>query len=140
METEKGKTYKYLRDKREAPQELKDKLKEFNRIKTDISEREVRFAKSSIILKYPSLFETYGQIVRNLANIVVHSLPDNYFNNYVNNIKNVKFQEVLNAAFDNISTEDLVILTVGERDKILPQLNSLNLGEVIELDDDGSKL
>ncbi len=33
MEIEKGKTYKYLRDKREVPQELKDKLKEFNRIK-----------------------------------------------------------------------------------------------------------
>jgi hypothetical protein len=33
MEIEKGKTFKYLRDKQEVPQELKDKLKEFNRIK-----------------------------------------------------------------------------------------------------------
>ena len=33
MEIEKGKTFKYLRDKREVPQEVKDKLKEFNQIK-----------------------------------------------------------------------------------------------------------
>ncbi len=38
MEIEKGKTAKYLRDKREVPQELKDKLKEFNRIKKAILE------------------------------------------------------------------------------------------------------
>jgi len=33
MEIEKGKTFKYLRDKREVPQVVKDQLKEFNRIK-----------------------------------------------------------------------------------------------------------
>jgi predicted transcriptional regulator len=33
MEIEKGKTFKYLRGKREVPQEVKDQLKEFNRIK-----------------------------------------------------------------------------------------------------------
>lgn len=33
MEIEKGKTFKYLRDKREVPQQVKDQLKEFNRIK-----------------------------------------------------------------------------------------------------------
>ncbi|MEZ4908384.1 MAG: hypothetical protein R2771_12250 [Saprospiraceae bacterium] len=36
MEIEKGKTYKYLRETHEVPQEVKDKLKEFNRIKKDI--------------------------------------------------------------------------------------------------------
>lgn len=36
MEIEKGKTFKYLRDKREVPQEVKDHLKEFNRIKKTI--------------------------------------------------------------------------------------------------------
>lgn len=33
MEIEKGKTFKYLRDKQGVPQAAKDKLKEFNRIK-----------------------------------------------------------------------------------------------------------
>ena len=38
MEIEKGKTAKYLRDIQGVPQELKDKLKEFNRIKKAILE------------------------------------------------------------------------------------------------------
>lgn len=38
METEKGKTYKYLRDKKEVPQEVKDNLKKFNSIKKSILE------------------------------------------------------------------------------------------------------
>ena len=38
METEKGKTYKYLRDKKEVPQEAKDNLKKFNSIKKSILE------------------------------------------------------------------------------------------------------
>jgi predicted transcriptional regulator len=36
MELEKGKTAKYLRDQRGVPQETKDKLKEFTRIKKAI--------------------------------------------------------------------------------------------------------
>jgi DNA-directed RNA polymerase specialized sigma subunit len=36
MEIEKGKTYKYLREKREVSQGVKDQLKEFNRIKKEM--------------------------------------------------------------------------------------------------------
>lgn len=36
MEIEKGKTFKYLREKREVPQKVKDQLKEFNKIKKEI--------------------------------------------------------------------------------------------------------
>jgi len=36
MEVEKGKTFRYLREKREVPQEVKDNLKNFNRIKKTI--------------------------------------------------------------------------------------------------------
>ncbi len=36
MEIEKGKTYKYLREKREVSQTVKDNLKQFNKIKKSI--------------------------------------------------------------------------------------------------------
>jgi len=36
METEKGKTFKYMRDKREVSQAAKDNLKKFNRIKKTV--------------------------------------------------------------------------------------------------------
>jgi predicted transcriptional regulator len=36
MEIEQGKTFKYLREKREVSQEVKDQLKKFNRIKKEM--------------------------------------------------------------------------------------------------------
>jgi len=36
MDIEKGKTYKYLRDKREIPEKVKESLKNFTRIKKSI--------------------------------------------------------------------------------------------------------
>jgi hypothetical protein len=36
MEIEKGKTYKYLRDKREVSQAVKDNLKQFNKVKKTV--------------------------------------------------------------------------------------------------------
>lgn len=38
MEIEKGKTFKYLKEKREVSQQARDQLKEFNRIKKSILE------------------------------------------------------------------------------------------------------
>jgi DNA-directed RNA polymerase specialized sigma subunit len=38
MEVEKGKTYKYLREKRKVSQEVKDNLKRFNQVKKTILE------------------------------------------------------------------------------------------------------
>ncbi|MCB8994418.1 MAG: hypothetical protein H6538_02300 [Bacteroidales bacterium] len=38
MEIEKGKTFKYLRDKREVPQAVKDNLKQFNKVKKTVLE------------------------------------------------------------------------------------------------------
>lgn len=109
-------------------------INELNGIREYITEKELRFAKSSIIRKYPSLFETYGQIGRSLANKIIHSLPDDYFNNYIENIKKVSIQDTYEAAKNNIFPDKLTILAVGDRNLLIPQLTSLQLGEVIELD------
>ncbi|MDP4172867.1 MAG: pitrilysin family protein [Bacteroidota bacterium] len=112
-------------------------IKELKGIQDYITTKELRFAKSSIIRKYPSLFETYGQIGRSLANKVIHSLSDDYYNRYIDNIKAVTLDDVYAAARNNIFPEKLIILAVGERDLLLGQLESLAIGKVIELNIDG---
>jgi len=116
---------------------VKEILKELNGILQNISEDELTFAKSSSIRKYPALFETYGQIARNLANKVIYSLPDDYFNSYLGKIKNINLNDVKEAAAKNIFPDSLTIVAVGNCEKIIPQLKELNLAEVIELDDEG---
>jgi len=113
---------------------------ELDRIRRDITDKELRLAKSSIIRKYPSQFETYGQIARNLMNKIIFSLPDNYFDQFAVNVKNVELNDVVKAAVTNILTDKLITLAVGDRDIIKPQLEKLGMGNITELDSDGNQI
>jgi zinc protease len=113
---------------------IKEILKELNEIKNGISHPELDFAKSSIIRRYPGNFETHGQITANLASLVLHSLPDNYFDTYIDNISHLKIEDINNAALTSIHPDRLTILVVGDKNLVLPQLKSLNISEVVQLD------
>lgn len=115
-------------------------IKEIKGIREQIFEKELRFAKSSFIRKYPAMFETYGQIARNLTNMVIYSLPEDYFNTYINHIKKVELKEVEKAAIENIFPDNLVVLAVGDKKIILPQLKQICEGNIIELDTEGNIL
>ena len=109
-------------------------LKELKEIKNGISDAELEFAKSSVIRRYPGNFETQGQITANLASLVLHSLPDNYFDTYIDNIKHLKIEDINDAAFTSIHPDKISILVVGDKNLVLPQLNSLNISKVVQLD------
>ena len=66
---------------------VKEILNELYKIIKGVTQEELDFAKSSIIRKFPSNFETYSQVAANLSGKVIFSLPDNYFNTYIENIK-----------------------------------------------------
>ncbi|MGE5431629.1 MAG: M16 family metallopeptidase [Syntrophomonadaceae bacterium] len=113
-------------------------LKEIKGILVYISEKELKFAKSSQVRKFPALFETYGQIGRSLANLIIYCLPDDYFNTYLDKVKKVTLEEAYEAARNNIFPDEMIILVVGDRTAVTPQLQELNLGIITELDPDGN--
>lgn len=119
---------------------VKEIFNELNNIKQGVLPSELEFAKSSIIRKFPANFETYKQVATNLAGIILHSLPDNYFNTYLQNVNSVSMENVNDAAVKHISPEQVVTVLVGEKDKIMNQINELKLGEVIEVDERGNQL
>jgi len=108
-------------------------LYELNNIKQNITQEEINLAKSFLIKHFPSNFESYSQLSQSIALLVIHNLPLNYYNEYINNIQLVTENEILNAAKRNIHTDELTILVVGDKNKILPQLKILT-NELIELD------
>ncbi len=119
---------------------IREIINELNGIIEEVKQEELEFAKSSFIRKFPAMFETYGHIARNLANIVIYSLPIDYYDNYISRIKNVTLQEVSDAAKNNILTENLTVVVVGDKNKIPEQLKELNLGNITELNDEGEFL
>lgn len=109
-------------------------IKELNGIKKGIKKEELEFAKSSVKLRFPGNFETYGQIASNLVSIVFYSLPIDYFSTYLDFINNLSEEEITNAAVKNIHPDKLSILVAGDKNLFLDQLKDLNINDIIELD------
>jgi len=109
-------------------------FKEIEKIKVKVTPEEIEFAKSYLIKRFPAQFETYSQLVRNLALLSIHSLPLDYFNSYVKCMQGVNVESVLSAAKENLSPDKMTTILVGDKYKIAEQLNV----PFIELDVNGN--
>jgi len=109
---------------------------ELQNIRNGVSDAELEFAKSSIIKKFPANFETYRQITGNLATKVIHSLPNSFFNSYIDNVSNVTSEQVKKAAQDLILPDNAFCVIVGDKSKLESSLKSAGM-DIIEVDDKG---
>ena len=105
-------------------------FRELHNIRKGVSEEELNFAKSSIVRKFPSNFETYKQITSNIAGKIIFNLADDYFRNYIENINSITLEDVNKAAVENIFPDRMTTILVGDKIKLLEQLKSSEFGEV----------
>ena len=68
---------------------LKEFFNELNAIQKPVPAEELARAKNYVALRFPSGFETTGDISRRLEDALVYHLPDDYFAKYVQNIEAV---------------------------------------------------
>ncbi len=116
---------------------LHEIYKEINKIKKGVTRKELDFAKSSLIRKFPSGFETNRQIASNIISQVLHSLSGDYFERYPEKIKQVTQEDVNKAAGDNLFPDKLTTVIAGNKEKIISQIKEIYQGEITELDANG---
>jgi len=119
---------------------IREILSELKRIRNGVTDEELEFARSSLIRKFPSNFETYSQVAGNLTGKVIFSLPDDYFNTYIDNVRNVSKNDVDEAAAKEILAEETLIAVVGDKSKIREQLKEFTNSVFIEVDSEGNKI
>lgn len=119
---------------------IKEILKEIELIRKGITKKELLFAQSSLIRKFPSNFESYRQIAANIVGQIIHSLPKEYFKNYVDEINKVTPERILKAAKANLHPDKLTTVVVGKRKNILNGLKEIYPGDIFELDINGAVL
>ncbi|HKO99285.1 MAG TPA: pitrilysin family protein [Pyrinomonadaceae bacterium] len=90
-----------------------------------ITEKELEFSKQAIIRGFPRTFETPNQMATRLSDVVTYGLPDNYFNNYIQNVRAVTVADVQRVANRYLDPSRMAILVVGDRKVIEPGLRSL---------------
>lgn len=113
--------------------------KEIKGIRESILDSEIEFAKSTIIKQFPSRFETYSQIARNIETVVLHSLQFSDLFEHPDQIADTKNDDVRSAAQKHIKPDEAVVVIVGDRSKVLPQLGVIS-DSIIELTEEGELL
>ncbi|HPN36900.1 MAG TPA: pitrilysin family protein [Melioribacteraceae bacterium] len=103
---------------------------ELNSIKKPLSDEELQKGKNYLALSYPSNFSTVADIQNQLTNMVINNLPNNYFNTFVTDVLNVSKNDVKKVAEKYIKTDNMIVVIVGDKEKILESIKKLNLGDV----------
>lgn len=105
-------------------------MKELKNISQPVSDGELDRAKSYISLQFPYEFETVENIAGMLDDLIIYNLPDNYFNNYVNNIMSITKDDVERVSKKYINPGAFSIVIVGDKQKIAENVKKLGLADI----------
>jgi zinc protease len=102
------------------------------------TDKEIRFAKDSLVLTLPGSNETSREVASSYADILTYGLPDSYLNDFVGKVNALSGTELQAAAAKLIHPDALTWVVVGDLALIEPGIRKLDLGEVTVLDADGN--
>ena len=113
-------------------------LKELSRMRdTQMTGEEMKLSKDSITRSMPGRFERGSDAAGTFAELFVYDLPLDYFSKLPESIEAVTPEQAQAAAQKYILPEKLVVLAIGDRSKIEPEMRKLNLGKVEIRDTEG---
>jgi zinc protease len=111
-------------------------MKELEFIREGVIEEELTFSKTSLMRKFPSNFETNGQIASSLSRLILYNLADDHFKKYLQLIHEISIDQVNKAAVDYIFPEKTLKIIVGNKEDILAQFNDGDLPTELDLNGD----
>ncbi|MFD2273514.1 M16 family metallopeptidase [Undibacterium arcticum] len=105
-----------------------------------MSVKELANARNSQILSLPGKFDTNHSIGASLANIFVYDLGQDYYSRLPKRFASVTGAQAQAVAKKYLQPEQLIVIGVGDKSKIAPQLEPLKLSPVEYRDADGKLL
>ena len=110
---------------------LKEIFSELRRLREEpVPAEELEEAKASLVLGLPADFATAGATAGRIADLVVHSLPDDYWNRYAARVKQVTADDVKRFADAYLDPSKLTVVMVATPDTVKAQLQDLPLGPI----------
>ncbi len=105
-----------------------------------ITAEELEFVKKGLIGNFALNFETSGQIAGALQSLILYGLPENYFDNYLQNIEAITVQDVQRVSAKYLDTSKMAVVVVGDVSAVKGGLEALGVGNIILCDSDGFQL
>ena len=121
-----------------AVSEIMKELKKL--VEKGITKDELDLGRDSIVRSLPADFETSTQAAGALSNIYVYDLGTQYYAKLPAAMQTVNTESVLGAARKYMAPAHMVLIVVGDRKTIEPELRKLNLGAIEFRDADGKLL
>jgi zinc protease len=97
---------------------------------SEMTADELAVSKDSFARSLPGLFETSQFATNAVRNLFVYNLPLDYYNTLPGKISGVTAADALRVAKQYLAPEKMVVVAVGDRAKIQPELEKLGLGPV----------
>jgi len=105
---------------------VREILTEIERIRSDkISEDELTLATSYLDGVFPIRYETTGAIAGALASLIIHRLPEDYYDRYREHVRAVTAADVLAAAQTHLHPDRLRVLVVGDPATVVEPLSQV---------------
>ena len=103
-------------------------IKEIKRIRKEKVTRDVlENVKAGYVGNFVMQIERPATIARYALQTRTQNLSDNFYENYIRNINNVKIDDVLKSSKKHIKEDNLRIIVVGKASDVLSGLESLNI-------------
>jgi zinc protease len=110
-------------------------LKEIDRIRSEpISADELSLATSYLGGVFPIRFETTAAIAAALSVLVLHGLPEDYYDRYRSRVRAITTEQILEVAQRHLHPESLQIVIVGDPSTVSGSLEAMKFGPVAQYD------
>jgi len=120
----------------ESVMELRKEISEFISTRP-VTQEELDKVKTNQILSLPGQWETNSSVNSSVVNLVKYDLPDDYYQNYDGNVRNLSLKDVRDVSKSVVKPEAVNWFMVGDRAKIADKLDELGFDAIIEIDADG---
>jgi zinc protease len=120
---------------------VKEVFSELGRIRdSDITPEELTASKTAFAQSLAGRFETTAQTAATMAELFVYDLPLNYYSTLPQNIAAVRAADVRRVAQTYLRPDTMVVVAVGDRAKIEPELKQLQVAPVLLRDYEGREV
>jgi zinc protease len=106
-------------------------------VEKPVSEDELKKAKDSLSNSLPGAFESSANAVNNFSNVFTYDLGLDYYSKYAAQVNAVTIDQTSAVAKKYLVSDKMVVIAVGDKAKIEPQLKKLNLGGIETRDTEG---
>jgi zinc protease len=105
-----------------------------------LTAEELKMSKDNIVLALPAQFESSLSAVGTFSNLFVYGLPLDYYRSLPAKINGVTDADVARVVGKYLKPLNMIVVAVGDKAKIKPELEKLNLGKIEELDNEANQV